>query len=82
MPGFGLSLCVSFNSETSGGFIMQTEHQNSQIGTYEILIKQGFEKGDIASLAKYLDDHQKKGLDGTETIILRCGRNAAFRLSR
>lgn len=41
---------------------MQTEHQNSHIDTYEILKKQGFKEGDIASLAKYLDDHQKKGL--------------------
>lgn len=41
---------------------MKTEHQNSHIGTYEILKKQGFEEGDIASLARYLDEHQKKGL--------------------
>ncbi len=39
---------------------MSTHSENADIQAYEIMKKRGFETGDIAKLAKYLDRHQKR----------------------
>ncbi len=39
---------------------MSTHSENVDIQAYEIMEKHGFETGDIAKLAKYLDRHQKR----------------------
>lgn len=38
---------------------MNTDHQNTAIGAYEILKKRDFKEGDIAGLAEYLDEHRR-----------------------